>query len=107
MTEAQFNEFFDCYQDTVNKCMAYPFSNDSEELKFKLSGWWKRNYLSLKVRPRKKKDDMRFIYKFSSDEKIFYKLATGKRNSKGIEGDSIYKVAMERDKTVWNVEESD
>ena len=38
MTQAQFNEFFDCYQDTVEKCMENPFSDYSEELKFKLSG---------------------------------------------------------------------
>ncbi len=47
----------------------------------------------------KVKRDYRFVYKYDSDETSFYKLAVGLRNAKGVNGDSIYYKAQNRDKS--------
>ncbi|MEC4620961.1 hypothetical protein VST04_22975 [Bacillus paranthracis] len=106
MTEQQFHEFyFGTFQDAVEDAMTDPFRPNTP-LRFKLEGWSRLDFHSMRKPPRGFKRDYRFVYKYECDTHDFYKLAVGVRNAKGINGDSVYHTSQHRPKApgVWKKE---
>lgn len=106
MTETQFVEFYEyCYLRVIVDAKEEPF-RPKTSLDFKLAGWNRLDFYSMKKPPRGMRPDYRFVYRYDGDYFSFYKLAVGLRNAKGINGDSVYFKAEQREKIdeVWQKE---
>ncbi|MDM5281929.1 hypothetical protein [Peribacillus frigoritolerans] len=106
MTRQQFTEFYSGYLKVVKDAMENPY-RPKTALRYALQDWSRLDFFSMSRLLPKVKRDYRFVYKYDSDETSFYKLAVGLRNAKGVNGDSIYYKAQNRDKSeeVWEKEE--
>ncbi|MCZ8493595.1 hypothetical protein [Priestia megaterium] len=94
----RYPEFHEMYEKAVKSSMIDPYQPNTK-LNYQLEGWRRCKYHSVRRPDRGVKPDYRFIYRYDEDTGYFFKLATGKRNAKGVGGDSTYYDSHNREKT--------
>lgn len=108
-----FDTFYDLFLIAIHKAKQNPY-RPGWDLKYDLTGWYEYKFFSEELPAHQDKPDMRFVYHYDKNDKNFYLLAVGPRNSKETrdseEQHSIYYISAKRLKRVevgcWQIMQS-